>query len=84
MPKLKLIPIQEPKGKPWYKSKTVWLNIATILAAMGAGAEQLLPTLSVVLSAGTVTWLLFAIGIINLALRFVTTEGISVSSRTEG
>ncbi len=72
MSKLKLQKLVLPKAKPWYKSRTVWVGVATCVA----GANQLLPHLAAVLSPVVMGILLFSIGLLNVALRFVTTEGI--------
>lgn len=72
MPKLELHKIPEPTAKPWYKSKTLWVGVATMVA----GADQLLPHLGVVLSPAVFGILMFSIGLLNIGLRFVTKEGI--------
>jgi hypothetical protein len=83
VPKLKLKKLK-PKAKPWYKSKTVWANVATIVAAMLTGLEQLLPVLTPVISASVMPWVLVGVGVLNIGLRMVTTEGIEGVAGTTG
>jgi hypothetical protein len=58
--------------KPWYKSKTIWINLATFVA----GVAALLPELEGVVNEVTYSYLLVGIGIINVALRAMTDKGI--------
>jgi len=56
--------------KPWYLSKTLWLNGLTLLATVLAADEvrQIIdPVLLVKIQAG-----------LNLVLRLLTTEGVTV------
>lgn len=78
MSKLELTDIPEGiilEYKPWYKSKTMWLNIvgaaiffteglSTVLAGMGPLLGPALP------------WVVFGMAILNLMLRTVTNVGI--------
>jgi hypothetical protein len=56
--------------KRWYKSKTVWINVLTliamILATVGAWAEMqdMAPQIA------------YALAIVNVLLRFVTSESV--------
>jgi hypothetical protein len=56
--------------KRWYKSKTLWVNILTlvamVLATVGAWTEMqdMAPQIA------------YALAIVNVLLRFVTTEGV--------
>lgn len=61
-----------PKGKPWYKSKTIWVNLTTVIA----GTISLLPGLAGVIPATTLSILLFSLGLLNVVLRVITDEGI--------
>ncbi len=58
--------------KKWYQSKTVWLNVATAVA----GATPLIANFTGLVSPFTYAMLLTAVGIANIAVRFLTTEGI--------
>ena len=63
--------------KPWYKSKTVWFNIlATLVPVVGYAATSdsvlqqfMSPTKFAIYST--------AIGMVNVVLRAVTTQGVS-------
>lgn len=57
--------------KPWYQSKTMWLNLGAI--ALGT-AEQVAGTGLLGLHGDTV---LQATGVLNMILRAVTTTGIA-------
>jgi hypothetical protein len=63
-----------PPTKPWWKSKTLWFNA---LALMLATAEARLNVLQGALPGGLFTWLAFGLPVLNAALRFITTTGIS-------
>lgn len=67
----------KPQGKPWYKSKTVWVNVATVVAAMATGIETMLPTLAPVIDPVVMPWILVGVGVVNIALRAITEEGIT-------
>ncbi len=64
-------------SKKWYKSKTVWFNILTIGGAVAGGMGGILPALGPVLSVETYQILLFAVGVLNVTLRAVTTGPIN-------
>ena len=64
--------------KPWYKSKTVWFNVLTVGGAVAAGVVWLLPTLQ--LSTEDYQLALFIVGIVNVALRSITTDAIWLST----
>lgn len=65
-----------PAVKPWYKSKTVWLNVAScvlLVAALfvtGGQYASLLPP-------NVVEWIGVGVAVVNVILRFVTTVPIS-------
>lgn len=59
--------------KPWWKSKTLWINL---LALVLAAAESQLNVLQGALPGGLFTWLAFALPVINAALRFITTTAL--------
>ena len=54
--------------KRWYKSKTVWINVLT-LAAMIIGTVTQWPEMK-----DMVPQLVYALAIINVALRFISSE----------
>lgn len=58
--------------KPWYKSKTLWVQIITaILGGLEAAqAVQIVP-------AGYEGHFFVALAVLNAALRFVTTEAVT-------
>jgi hypothetical protein len=70
-------------SKPWYTSKTVWFNLATVGGAVAAGAVGLLPTLQPLLPEHTYAYLTVAIGLINVLLRSVTKDAIFVVDKTK-
>ena len=59
--------------KPWYRSKTIWLNVSAAVA----GAVQFLPGLKTELDPTVYAYAFFVLSVVNLVLRKVTTEGIS-------
>lgn len=74
---------KKPQGKPWYKSKTVWANVATVVAAMLTAVEQYLSVLSPVIDPVIFPWVLAGVGVVNIVLRAITTEGITGVTGTE-
>ena len=65
--------MSEPKqNKKWWKSKTVWLNVATAVA----GASPLIGNFTGIVSPLTYAILLSVVGVANIALRFLTDKGI--------
>lgn len=62
------------RGKPWWKSKTLWVNAAVLgLAAVEANLRLLEPAIGV----DIYRLLAFALPVVNAMLRFVTTEGLA-------
>lgn len=65
--------------KPWWESKTIWLNVAVgVLAAADALTGALKPFIPPELMGGIVTGLAIA----NVALRAVTGQPVSLSKPT--
>lgn len=64
-------------SKPWYKSKTLWLN--AIALALAAAAENW-SALQGVLPAHWYAWFAFALPIGNALIRTVTTQAIHFRS----
>lgn len=62
-----------PAVKPWWQSKTLWVN-ALVLAL--AAAESQLQVLQGALPGGLFTWLAFALPVVNAALRFITRTAV--------
>lgn len=59
--------------KPWYASKTIMFNLlATIVAFVAAS----LPQLQSIMSPQVYVLFSLAVGVVNVALRFITTEAI--------
>lgn len=60
-------------SKPWWASKTVWANVMALIATLGAGFG-----LNLGLDPETQALILAAVmALVNLALRFVTSEPIA-------
>lgn len=65
------------ESKPWYKSKTMWFNIATVAAA-GAGFIAGNPTAFLpFIPADWAPAVLAGVGLVNVVLRAITTTGVS-------
>lgn len=60
--------------KPWWRSKIVWLNL---LAATVLCAAQNITALQGVIPDEVYKWAVFALPVVNLWLRAVTTHGLS-------
>lgn len=81
MAKLELIDLSEEDliivpCKKWYKSKTVWFNIATALIAVLTGLSSVLPILSPIVSEIVMAYILFGVGSINVILRAVSSTAL--------
>lgn len=72
-------PVPIPESKPWYQSKTVWINGITLgiavlsLVSIQAGADGK-PLLDPVL----LPYILMASSVGNTVLRFLTTGAVSI------
>jgi len=75
-----MIEDNEMEQKPWYKSKTVWFNIITVMGAAAGGVVGLMPTIQPLLTPQTYSVVMFAIGVINVGLRAVTKNGITIKA----
>lgn len=60
------------ESKKWYQSRTVWLNIATVVA----GGGPLVANFTGLVEPFTYALLLTAVGGANIALRLLTDKGI--------
>lgn len=66
--------MSQPK-KPWWKSRTLWVNTAAAaLVALEANTGLLQPLLPVNLY----TAIAIALPVVNAALRIVTSQGVSL------
>lgn len=64
-------------AKPWWKSKTMWVNAAMLILA---AAESQLHVLQGVLPGGLFPWLAFTLPVANVALRFITSTAITAKA----
>ena len=58
--------------KKWYKSRTMWLNLATVVA----GGAPLVANFTGLISPLVYAMLMTAVGLANIALRLLTDTGI--------
>lgn len=63
------------QAKPWWQSKTLWLN-AIVLSL--AAAEDHVGLLQPVLPVNFYQLVAFALPVLNAALRFLTTTGVKL------
>ena len=56
--------------KPWYKSKTVWINVLSLVAMILATVAQW-PEMNEI-----APQIVYALAIVNVLLRFVTSESL--------
>ncbi len=64
----------QPPAKPWWKSRTLWLNAAVLtFAALEAGLQVLQPWMPVNVFAVVA----LALPVLNMVLRTVTTTAVS-------
>lgn len=62
--------------KPWYKSKTIWLNVLTVIAGAGSVVQIWTPFLGPVGTGVAMS----TIGVANILLRSVTNNGIALKA----
>ena len=62
--------------KPWYKSKTMWFNLATVGGAVLAGVVGLLPTLQFLFTPHIYSIIFAVVALINIGLRSITQDAI--------
>lgn len=67
-----------PVAKPWWKSRTLWLNLMVLLLA---AAEAKLQMLQPVLKVDVYTWLSFGLPLLNLVLRTVTAQPLTLGQQ---
>jgi hypothetical protein len=63
-------------AKKWYKSKTMWFNLAIVGGAAVDAAVGLLPTVESLVQQEVYAIVFFVTGVVNVALRAITTNGI--------
>lgn len=67
--------VAEPQRKPWWRSKTLWIN-ALVLAL--AAAEQQIGTLDGLLPVDLYKLVAFGLPVLNAVLRLITTQGVKL------
>ena len=67
-------PASKPPRKPWWRSRTLWINAAVLALA---AAETQINLLQGVLPGGLFPWLAFGLPVLNAALRFITAQGLT-------
>lgn len=68
------VPTQDkPTSKAWWKSKTLWFNVAVLALA---SAETQVGVLKDVLPGNVFTWLVFVLPPINVGLRLISTTAL--------
>lgn len=61
-------------AKPWWQSKTMWINGLTAAATMGGEVSGLLPP-------SVNIYLIPALAVLNILLRAVTTQPVTMAAR---
>lgn len=61
--------------KQWYESKTIWVNVAAVVAAILVYMTG--PDFPIQLDSETLKALVALLGVVNVALRFVTNTGLT-------
>lgn len=64
--------------KPWYTSKTLWLNVATLLSLAPA-----IPEVVQIVPDGAVRYIAAAVALLNLAIRLFGTSGAPLTMRRD-
>jgi hypothetical protein len=62
--------------KKWYKSKTVWFNVAVGATAFTAALPGMLAILAPVLTVEVLKYTLFGVAVANYFLRRITSTGV--------
>lgn len=66
-------------GKVWYLSKTLWVNIlVVVIAILGFVAGDQFP---IQLGPDAIYYIGFALGILNIVLRFLTGQPVSMTKK---
>ena len=61
--------------KPWYTSKTLWVNVGVVLLT---AAETQLRVIQPLLPVDFYAMVAFGLPLLNAALRVITTQGLSL------
>lgn len=62
-------------GKPWWKSRTIWLNVfALVVSALADNWSTLQP----VLPAHFYAWVAFVLPVFNVMIRAITTQALTL------
>jgi len=69
--------------KPWYKSKTVWFNIVTILGATVDGLVGMLYMVEPFIAPGVYPFIMLTVGLINVVLRAITTQALAAQQEED-
>lgn len=62
-------------AKPWYKSKTMWLNILSGAVFFTEGLSSVLSGMAPLLGPA-LPWVVFVVALLNLFLRSITTKAV--------
>jgi hypothetical protein len=66
-------------SKPFWESKTFWANLIIALVAV----LELANVSPLPLPEGSGEWLIFAAGVLNILLRFVTTQPVTMTDENK-
>jgi hypothetical protein len=64
-----------PKKK-WYRSKTLWLNLAASALLLTEGLSYHIQGLTPFFDPATLALITFGLGVVNVVLRTITTQGV--------
>ncbi len=79
MPKLELTRLDE--SKPWYKSKTVWFNIITILSPVVDALVGSMYLIEPLIAPGLYPFIMLGVGLVNIVLRRLTDNAVRFTER---
>lgn len=69
--------------KAWYCSRTILFNVIVLVVMLLSAAEPLLPGLQGVLPPQLYAWAAFALPLVNMALRFITSGPVGYGLRDD-
>lgn len=64
--------------KKWYRSKTMWFNIAVQVGAVAAILGSTLPMLAGIISVKAMAISMFVLALVNQGLRAITEDGVEL------
>ncbi len=70
-----------PECKPWYKSKTVWFNIISVLGATVDGLVGMLYLVEPFIAPGLYPFIMLIVGLINIVLRAISEKAVRFTER---